>query len=326
MGNAEDWTIPTDVHDFLGQAKRRREIDARDPGEPFARPEIGPGIRAEAVDVSNWNDQLATYNGTYASAPGALNAPTTNQAFIGETLMDPEFGGIQNAWPLVPGTTISYRRAFTRAPGDAATITWGAWVKTDSTPVVVPENDTRKPWISAQELNNPNVPLSEYAQKVPSGLSGSGTPLLAPMPTDGSRDASGGIEEYAYYYFAENSDYYVWYIWTAGVYRITIETEHKTNGTSLYYYALRAGDRVFDRHPEVRPEIATLDGSTVYNYEFPHYQHFQTEVVTVTQAYLDSEANNYQFPIRVNGWHSESDDQIKDFFNWRLIVTRIGDV
>lgn len=109
---------------FLGQRKRL-DIDKRRPVIRRASDLVGPGIDAQAVRVTNWNDMLATFNGYYSSLPGAAYAPDSIQNFLGTVVMDSEMGGVQVLTGLANGR--EYKRLFLRNPGDETSITFGAW-------------------------------------------------------------------------------------------------------------------------------------------------------------------------------------------------------
>lgn len=125
MSQDHDWRIPVDAPIFFGNQKKREEIDRRRPSIRQASDLVGPGIGAGAVRLDDYNNLLATFNGYYASEPGALNAPTPTEAFIGQVVSDATLGGIQTFTGLVSGT--EYSRTFTRSPTDPESLGWGPW-------------------------------------------------------------------------------------------------------------------------------------------------------------------------------------------------------
>jgi hypothetical protein len=78
------------------------------------------------VRLTDFNDTLATYNGFYAAAEGAANAPTADDAYVGTIAGDAELGGVQTFTGLTSENR--YQRVFRRNPSDAETIYWGSWV------------------------------------------------------------------------------------------------------------------------------------------------------------------------------------------------------
>lgn len=126
MADAQDWRIPQTAEDYFGHQKKQVQFADRRPVIRRASDFVGPGIAASAVRLTDYNDLLATYNGFYASAPGAFNAPGADDAFVGTVSSDAELGGVQIFTNLA--TEARYQRVFRRNPSDAATIYWGAWV------------------------------------------------------------------------------------------------------------------------------------------------------------------------------------------------------
>lgn len=302
----EDWPIPTDAAAYLSQRKRRGEIEQRDPGyEPFKQ-EIGPGIRSSAISVDDWSDLLATYNGYYSSRPGALNAPNAVQAFVGETIMDAQLGGVQTLKPLVPGGTLSYRRAFNRSPGDVSSILWGPWVQTDSTPVPPPASDTLGSFLEALEVFNINAP---DPGPIPSTYGGAGTRIFVPVKTRGVED---------YYY--RRADEYAWMIFRAGVYRVVITAQHTGPVHGARYMALLAGGRAYTRVsemssqflPDIQGQPTTAKG---------HHIRI-SEIITVTPEFLETG----DFPVSVQAWQQSGSVGNENQFEWKLRIARLGDI
>jgi len=123
--STENWRPVVNATDYLGGQKKRVEIEQRRPTIRKAADLVGPGIGPEAVRITDYNNLLATFNGYYSSAAGALNAPNATEAFVGQVISDAEFGGRQVFTGLTSGT--EYVRTFTRSPTDAETIGWGLW-------------------------------------------------------------------------------------------------------------------------------------------------------------------------------------------------------
>jgi len=128
-----DWRIEVDAVDYLRNRQKELAFEQRRPAPRKAEDlGLGPGLGMSAVRLDDYNDILATFNGYYASVPGAAHAPTTTGRFVGFVTMDAEIGGVQVFTDIDSGT--EYRRRFTRYPGDESVILWGAWSSKSSVP------------------------------------------------------------------------------------------------------------------------------------------------------------------------------------------------
>lgn len=126
MADSQNWRTEVDATDYFSHQKKQVQLADRRPVIRRASDLVGPGIAPTAVRITNYNDLLAAYNGFFSSAPGAANAPTTGDSYVGTVVGDAELGGIQTFTNL--DTEVRYQRVFRRNPSDAATIYWGAWV------------------------------------------------------------------------------------------------------------------------------------------------------------------------------------------------------
>ena len=123
--SSQNWRTEVDAGDYFGHQKKRVELEQRRPVVRRASDLVGPGIGAAAIRVTDLNDIIATFNGYYSSAPGALNAPTSGEAFVGTVVADPTLGGRQTFVGLATG--YEYTRTFVRNASDPASISWGVW-------------------------------------------------------------------------------------------------------------------------------------------------------------------------------------------------------
>lgn len=122
--STQNWRTEVDAEDYFGHQKKRLDLENRRPtvrGSDL----VGPGIGPRAMRLLDLNDPLATFNGYFSAAVGALNAPNPTEAFIGQTVADEELGGQQVMTGLVSGN--EYRRVFNRSPSDPSAIGWGKW-------------------------------------------------------------------------------------------------------------------------------------------------------------------------------------------------------
>lgn len=123
---AENWPIITDAGDYFGQEKKKVSLEQRRPQIRKASDLVGPGIAATAVRITDFNDTLATYNGFFSAKAGALNAPNGTHDFVGYTVADSEFGGMQVFRSMT--SAAQFVRMMRRNPGDPEFITWSSWV------------------------------------------------------------------------------------------------------------------------------------------------------------------------------------------------------
>jgi hypothetical protein len=130
--SGQNWRTEVDATDYFGHQKKRVDLEQRRPVVRRASDLVGPGIGSAAIRVTDYNDVLATFNGYYSSAPGALNAPTDTESFIGTTVADPVLGGRQALTGLLTG--YEYTRTFVRNASDPASISWGVWHEAERIP------------------------------------------------------------------------------------------------------------------------------------------------------------------------------------------------
>ena len=121
----QNWRTEVTAEDYFLHAKKDAQIESRRPVIRTASDLVGPGIGATAVRITDFNDLLATFNGYYSVAAGALGAPTDDEGFIGSVVSDAELGGAQTFTGLITGT--EYRRTFTRSPTDPEALGWSDW-------------------------------------------------------------------------------------------------------------------------------------------------------------------------------------------------------
>lgn len=123
---SQDWRTEVTAPDYFGNQKKQQNIDNRRPVVRTAADLVGPGIGSSAVRITDYNDLLATFNGYYSSAAGALSAPNVTDAFVGHVVMDDQLGGRQVFTSMATGA--QYTRLFVRNPSDVSSISFQAWV------------------------------------------------------------------------------------------------------------------------------------------------------------------------------------------------------
>lgn len=125
MSNEQNWRTEVNAVDYFGHQKKATTLADRRPVIRRASDLVGPGINANAVRISNFNDPLATYNGYFSAAPGASAAPNSTDTFVGTVTSDSDFGGVQDFTSMETGDR--YVRRFVRSPLDASAIEWKPW-------------------------------------------------------------------------------------------------------------------------------------------------------------------------------------------------------
>lgn len=129
--SGDNWRTVTNGGDYLLHQKKSLAMADRRPVIRTPSDLVGPGINSNAVRLDDYNDLLATFNGYYASVPGASNAPDAylpeedRESFVGVVISDAELGGRQVFTGLTSG--IEYSRTFNRSPTDPETLGWTSW-------------------------------------------------------------------------------------------------------------------------------------------------------------------------------------------------------
>lgn len=121
----QSWRTDVDAGDYFLHQKKHAEIERRRPLIRNGSDLVGPGIGANAVRITDYNDLLATFNGYFSSKPGADSAPNTSEGFVGQVVSDSELGGTQKFTGLTSG--IEYSRTFSRSPEDPEAVAWTPW-------------------------------------------------------------------------------------------------------------------------------------------------------------------------------------------------------
>lgn len=127
MSGEQGWRIGDDAGDYFGHQQKRAQLADRRPVIRAASDLVGPGINRSAVRLDDLNALLATVNGFFAAEEGTPNAPTSDEAFIGQVISDAGLGGAQTFVGLETGH--EYQRLFLRHPYDDEFLTYGSWVR-----------------------------------------------------------------------------------------------------------------------------------------------------------------------------------------------------
>ncbi len=126
MSGAHNWRSEDgDAEIYFGHKQKQLDVADRRPVIRRASDLVGPGIAADAVLLTDFNDQLAQFNGYFVAPAGSANAPNSNEAFIGFVAMDEMVGGVQTFNGMDSET--QYVRYMRRHPLDSSYVTWGPW-------------------------------------------------------------------------------------------------------------------------------------------------------------------------------------------------------
>lgn len=130
MAGAAGWPEATNPQQYLRQLDRRITIQERRAAATSAADLVGPGIAARAIQLYDWNDASATFNGFYYSMIGARHAPETGFEWNGTVTARADGSGTQHLVnPQGTAENLSYVRTFKQHPDDAEVVLWGAWKK-----------------------------------------------------------------------------------------------------------------------------------------------------------------------------------------------------
>lgn len=124
--SAQNWREEVTATDYFAHRQKQLNLNDRRPQVRRASDIVGPGIGAQAVRITNFNDRLATFNGFFSAEANAMAGPTGDEAHVGFVSSDSELGGVQMFYGVESGTR--YRRVFTRKTYAPDSILWGSWV------------------------------------------------------------------------------------------------------------------------------------------------------------------------------------------------------
>lgn len=127
MGGEQNWRVPTTAEDFFRSQQKALNLADRRPVIRKAADLVGPGIDKQAIPISDFSDQLATYNGFFSAVAGTFGAPNSTDAFVGTVINDAVLGGTQTFLGLT--SKITYQRTFQRNPSDPLSLFWGGWIR-----------------------------------------------------------------------------------------------------------------------------------------------------------------------------------------------------
>lgn len=124
----QNWVVPTDALEFFSQQNRRIGQEERRPSVRKASDLLGPGIAPYAVPLTDFNSDMAAFNGLFIaepSTPYANNGPDNTKWWVGQTVADQFNGGWQMFSTFQPGDLVGARhtimvRSFSLAPDSNA--------------------------------------------------------------------------------------------------------------------------------------------------------------------------------------------------------------
>lgn len=128
--STDDWGQPTTARDQLRQWEKRLTAQERRAAVTDAAGLVGPGIAARAIQLLDWNDESATFNGFFYSLPGARNAPEVGFEWNGIVTARADGSGNQSLTnPTGTAESLTYVRTFKQHPDDPTITLWGPWKK-----------------------------------------------------------------------------------------------------------------------------------------------------------------------------------------------------
>lgn len=129
MSNEQNWSPQTTAGEYFQQNEKRLKFGERRASYSRAVDLVGPGINSYATRITDFDNELATFNGYFSAGAGeAINAPTDDWNLVGTVTSDAEFGGMQVFYPVGSGAPDErYERMFRRAPMDSEVITFTSW-------------------------------------------------------------------------------------------------------------------------------------------------------------------------------------------------------
>ena len=95
MGGVNNGTTMITMDDWMRLMEKRILHEERRPLVRSASDIMGPGLAPTAVQLLDWNDPASAFNGLYWSAPGAINSPEVNTAWMGLSQVSEDGSGYQ---------------------------------------------------------------------------------------------------------------------------------------------------------------------------------------------------------------------------------------
>lgn len=100
MAGARTDRIATNFPDKYRQLEKTVMRDAQRPQPRVAADFMGPVLGPKAVEIRDWNEEAALFNGIVWSPGTALNVPDDTRSWIGRIMGTPLGFGIQEAYTL----------------------------------------------------------------------------------------------------------------------------------------------------------------------------------------------------------------------------------
>lgn len=120
-----------DAEEFFRQQEARLAWEERRPQVTRAADLLGPGLGPRAIEITDFDSELASFNGFYYAAPGALNSPNDTKWWMGYTISPRTegVGGIQVFWTFraVDSPHSEVMRGFETSITASGAHTYGPW-------------------------------------------------------------------------------------------------------------------------------------------------------------------------------------------------------
>ena len=99
---SRDWPIAQDADGYFRAQEKRMMHQERRPAPVSASDLLGPGFSQRAIELIDWNDEVATYNGYFYTLPGALHTPDPEYRWAGVVVAMDDSTGMQLVWQGEP--------------------------------------------------------------------------------------------------------------------------------------------------------------------------------------------------------------------------------
>lgn len=140
--NEQDWTIPTDAHQYLLRQQKTLGMEQRRRGLTKAEDVLGPALGPYAVQIDNLNGDVGAFNGMWVAAPGTLGSPSIDKWVAGYTIASQANGGYQYASLYLPTDAphTAWERGWTVIPGSGGMRAYSDWAEAGgATPPAIPD-------------------------------------------------------------------------------------------------------------------------------------------------------------------------------------------
>lgn len=128
MGGQNSWTIDVTAADWMRSLEKRMLHEERRPSITSAADLMGPGLAPFAVQIQDWEQDEAAFNGMFWTDLGGLNSPDPGIQWMGETVANIDGTGYQHVVDMTTGEVPpdEYIRTFTSVNGLRVYTDWAS--------------------------------------------------------------------------------------------------------------------------------------------------------------------------------------------------------